>query len=156
MDEEKPPDVVIIDRDRPSPFETMFLFVAALGGGAILVLGSQVSSALTTALPGFVTVLFAGGLVVGGATALFGRLAMKSLDGELVESTGLVLVACLMSAYACFALAYAGLHGFIQALFLVALAAASVWRIVQSRLHIRNLREGIRSAAAELRRKDGD
>lgn len=145
------PDVVIYDREHPSPFETMFLLVALLGGAAILTLDGRVSSALSAALPAYVTVIFAAGLVVGAVTALVGLLVVRTIDGSLFEAAGLGLLVFLFVAYAGYALAYAQLHGLIQALFFVSMAAASAWRVVQIVLRIRGIRRALSSAATEIR-----
>jgi hypothetical protein len=151
MDEDTPPDIVIYDREDPSPFETMMLFFCTLGGMALLVFGNLVSGALAQTLPTFFTYTLAGGLVLGGATGLTGQLLVRTLDGALIESAGLVLVSCLFVAYGTVAVSYAGLHAFFTVLFFGAMVAASVWRIIRIRRRIRRIQRAVETGADELR-----
>lgn len=151
-----PPTVRIYDREDPSPFETMFLIVAVIGGGAILVGGDKVSGALTSILPTYVTTIFCAGLGIGGVTALVGQLVLTTLDGSLVEAAGLSLLSFLLAAYAGYAMAYASWHGLVAVLFLLGFVGASIWRILRIRRRIHRLRKAMTDKTAELRQLGGD
>lgn len=156
MDEDKTPNIVIYDREDPSPFETLILFFCVLGGITLLVLGNRVSGALTQALPPFLMVMLAAGLVLGGLTGLVGQLVVRTLDGGMIEAAGLVLTSCLLVAYGGFAMAYAGSHALITAEFIGAIVSASVWRIIRIRRRIRRIQRAVVAGTDELRSHEED
>lgn len=150
MDEDNTPDVVIYDREDPSPFETMILVVCVLGGLALLVFGGRVSGALAQEIPEFVTVSLAAGLVLGGLTGLAGQL-LSTVDSGLLEAAGLVLLSGLLAGYGGFALAYAGAHALISVMFFAAIIAASAWRIIRIRRRIRRIQRAVAAGTDDLR-----
>lgn len=153
MDEERNSEVVIYDREDPSPFETMILVVCVLGGLALLVFDGRVSGALAQEVPGLVTVTLAVGLVLGGATGLAGQF-LRTVDSGVLEAAGLVLLSCLLAAYAGFALAYAGTHALISVMFFTAIIAASAWRIVRIQHRIRRIRSAVATGTDDLRSRE--
>jgi hypothetical protein len=155
MDEDNSRDIVIYDREDPSPFETMILIFCGLGGLSILVLGNRVSGALTQALPSFVTILLAAGLVIGSAIGLVGQLR-RTLDSGLLEASGLVLVSGLLGGYSGFALALAGARALFTCLFFGAVICASGWRIIRIRRRIRRIQHAVETGTDELRRHGED
>ncbi len=150
MDEDKTPDVVIYDREDPSPFETVILVACVLGGLMLLVFGDRVSGALAQEIPKFVTVSLAVGLVIGGATGLAGQF-LRTVDSGLLEAAGLVLLSCLLAAYAVFALAYAGSHATVSVEFFAAIITGSVWRIIRIRRRIRRIQRAVETGTDDLR-----
>lgn len=155
MDEDASRDVVIYDREDPSPFETMILVVCVLGGLALLVFRGRVSGALAQEIPEFVTVSLAVGLVLGGLTGLVGQF-LRTVDSGLLEAAGLVLLSCLLAAYGGFALTYAGAHALISVMFFAAIIAASAWRIIRIRRRIRRIRSAVETGTDDLRRHRED
>lgn len=134
-----------IQRDKPSPFEVMFMVAAFVGGLALLILRQRLGSSLAQALPPIITILLGVGLWLGGLITLIGT-ALQVVLGPLLERAGLALIALLLLVYSGFTVDFVGVRGLITAVFFVSFAGAAVWRIRQIGAELQHTEDTIREA----------
>lgn len=133
---------MIIVRTTPGPFQVTFLVASLVGGATLAVAGRHLGSTLARALPPWVTLILAVGLITGSGVALAG-MAVQRLSGLLAESVGLGQLALLFVTYSGFTVVYTGLRGVITVVFFVAFAGACVWRIIQIVRSVQDTRTAI-------------
>ena len=131
-------------KNRPGPFQVMFLAAAIIGGLALLVLRSHLGSTLSRQLPDWVTVLLSAGMVATGAVALFGTVR-QSLVGLLAERVGLAGLGGLLLLYSAFTIYYTGLRGLVTVVFFVAITSACLWRAIQIGQSLAEIRQMARA-----------
>lgn len=125
----------------------MFLLGALIGGIGIGVAGSRLGSTLARALPPWVTLMLAAGLVTGSVVALIG-MSLQRLVGLQMERVGMAELTVLFLVYSGFTLEYVGVRGFVTVVFFWAFAAACIWRSVQIVRSVREVRKAIHEALA--------
>lgn len=140
---------MLIEREPPNPYQVMFLVAAILGGGTLAALGDRLGSSLAQALPDWVTIVLALGMVAGGVISAVG-MAIPRVVGMLIERVGVLETSVLFLSYAGFTLDYIGARGFITIIFFMAFAAAGGWRAWQLTRSIRRRRADIHEAATRL------
>ncbi len=124
------------------PHEIALLVMSVVIGVLGLVFPGGVSPAPQGTLPGRILYAFFIGLIIAGATSLFGALR-DSLSGLLWERFGLSMLTCLYLAYAVAVLTYTGSRGLTTALFVGSMAVASLVRVVQIVRDIKTVKEMI-------------
>jgi len=122
--------VPLLVRSGRNPFEVLLLVACAMAGVIGLVAPNASANAITAALPHWEVLCWYSGLLAGGVISLAGVFA-RGVTSLFVERVGIILLACLMLAYALALFAQVGIRGVLPAsitgLFAVACAVRFVY-----------------------------
>jgi len=121
--------VPLLVRSGRNPFEVLMLCACAIAGAAGLIAPAASSNAITATLPHWEVVCWYSGLLAGGVISLAGVFA-RGVTSLLVERVGIILLACLMLAYALALFVQVGIRGTLPALITGLFAVACAVRFV--------------------------
>jgi len=122
--------VPLLIRSGRNPFEVLLLCACAVAGAIGLIAPGASANAITATLPHWEVLCWYSGLLAGGVVSLAGVFA-RGVTSLLVERVGIIILACLMLAYALALFTQVGIRGVlpgaVTGLFAVACAVRFVY-----------------------------
>ena len=135
--------------------DTVFLLTLLLVAGLGQLASGSESDSVSALVPHWVAIGWGVILTTGAGVTLAGVLWRSRLTGLMVEAAGRIMLGPACLAYAVAIVEAAAWNGALPAGLCLALAASSVWRLVQIRRGVIDLQHILRTmthAAAEARR----
>lgn len=132
--------VPLLVRSGQNPFEVLMLCACAVAGAIGLVAPNASANAITATLPHWEVLCWYSGLLVGGLVGLAGVFA-RGVTSLFVERVGIILLACLMLAYALALFVQVGFRGILPALVTGLFAVACAVRFVYITTDLKRMEE---------------
>jgi len=132
--------VPVLVRSGRNPFEVLMLCACAFAGAIGLLAPNASANAVTNTLPHWEVLCWYSGLLAGGVISLVG-VARGGVMSLLVERVGIILLGCLMLAYALALFAQVGVRGTLPALVTGLFAVACVVRFVYITVDLKRMED---------------